>query len=288
MSFIFHNTKLIPENQFSTNHKNRAFRLGDGLFETIKVLNGVPLFLKHHFSRMILGLDALQFEIPEHWSYSYFVYNCIDLAKQNAMKDGSIRIQINRLGEGKYLPESLGAEIVMEALPVDNGKYNLNKNEYKVAVYNDIQKSSNKLSAFKSLNSHIYIQASIYANKQNLQDCIVLNDVGRVADATSSNVFVIIKGNLVTPPVEEGGVDGVMKRVLKKLCKQNKIELIEAPLTTTDLDSIDEMFLTNVIRGIIPVSNFKEKKLNSKACNMMFDLLQEKVVKEIESLNQFI
>lgn len=288
MPFIFHNTKLIPENQFSTNHKNRAFRLGDGLFETIKVLNGVPLFLKHHFSRMILGLDALQFEIPEHWSYSYFVYNCIDLAKQNEMKDGSIRIQINRLGEGKYLPESLGAEIIMEALPVDNGKFVLDKNEYRMATYSDIQKSNNKLSSFKSLNSHVYIQASIYASKQNLNDCIVLNDMGRVADATSSNVFVVIKGNLITPPTNEGGVDGVMKRVLKKLCKQNKIELIEAPLTTTDLATIDEMFLTNVIRGIIPVSSFEGKSLQHKACDTMYDLLQNKVVKEIESLDQFI
>lgn len=288
MSFIFHNTKLIPENQFAVNHKNRGFRLGDGLFETIKVLNGVPLFLKHHFSRMILGLDALQFEIPEHWSYSYFVYNCIDLAKQNEMKDGSIRIQVNRLGEGKYLPESFGAELVMEALPLDDGKYILNKNEYKVAAYNDIPKPNNKLAAFKSLNSHVYIQASIFAHKQKLNDCIVLNDMGRVADATSSNVFVTIQGNLITPPVYEGGVDGVMKRVLKKLCKQNKIELIEAPLTTTDLATIDEMFLTNVIKGIIPVSSFEGKSLQHKACDTMYDLLQKKVIKEIESLDQFI
>ena len=136
--FIYSNNKLVSEKDFTVSYKSRAYRYGDGVFETIKVRKGVPLFLKHHYSRLILGLDTLQFEIPEHWTYSFFVHTILDLAKQNEIENGNLRIQVSRLGEGKYLPTSNGCDLMMEIHPIAGAAYQLYEQAFTLGMYTPV------------------------------------------------------------------------------------------------------------------------------------------------------
>jgi len=97
-----------------------------------------------------------------------------------------------------------------------------------------IPKCLNHLASGQILNRlTVYVQASIYKQQQNFNEVIILNEQGRVADASTANVFAVVNNLLISPPNNEGGIDGVLRRVLVKLCKQNKIELQQAPLSLT-------------------------------------------------------
>ncbi len=286
--FIYSNNKLVPEKDFAVSYKNRAYRYGDGVFETLKVRKGVPLFLKHHYSRLILALDTLQFEIPEHWTYSFFVYTIIDLAKQNEIENGNLRIQVSRLGEGKYLPTSNGCDLMMQIHPVETDVYRLHNNTFTLGLYNDMFKPTGKWANFKSVNSHIYVQASIFKQQHQFDEVLILNEHGRIADASTANIFAVVNNLLITPPNNEGGIDGVLRRVLVKLCKQHNIALQQAPLSLTDMNDAEEIFLTNVIKGIVPATTFNNKSLNRTFAKQLHELLVEKEEKEIKSLWEFV
>jgi len=286
--FIFSNNKLIAEKNFTVSYKSRAYRYGDGVFETLKVRKGVPLFLKHHYSRLILALHALQFEIPEHWTYSFFVHTILDVAKQNEIENGNLRIQVSRLGDGKYLSTSNGCDLMMEINPITDDAYVLNEDSFALGLYKDMFKPTGKWSNFKSVNSQVYVQAAMFKQQQNFQEVLIFNEHGRVADASTANVFAVINNLLICPPNSEGGIDGVLRRVLVKLCKQNKIELQQAPLSLTDINDAEEIFLTNVIKGIMPVTRFNNKTLGRTYAKKLHALLRVKEEKEIQNLWEFI
>jgi len=288
MAVIFITNKLVNSQDYSVNHHHRAFKYGDGVFETIKVSQGVPLFLKHHYSRLILALNFFEFEIPEFWSYSFFVRHCLDLIKANNIVFGNMRIQVSRLGEGKYLPTSYGCDLLMEVHPIPQTHYQKEIKPNKLGVFTKMTKPLEEASNYKTLNSNVYIQAAIYKAKQQLDEVVVLNQNGRVADASSSNIFAVVNNLLLVPPSIEGGVDGVMRRVLVKLCKQHKIDLQVVPITQTDLKDATEIFVTNVIKGIQPVTEFNKKVLIHTYAERLISLLQNKEQTEIESLREFI
>lgn len=288
MAIIFSNNKLINANEYTITHNHRAFKYGDGVFETIKVSQGVPLFLKHHYSRLVLALNFFEFEIPEFWSYSFFVRHCLDLIKANNIDYGSLRIQVNRLGGGKYLSTSNGCDLLIETNPIEQKTYEIISKPNKLGIFTKMTKALDESSNYKTLNSNVYIQAAIYKEKQQFDEVVVLNQNGRVADASASNIFIAVSNLLIVPPSNEGGVDGVMRRVLVKLCKQHKIDLQVVPITQTDLNDASEIFVTNVIKGIQPVTEFKGKPLKNNYAQKLVELLKDKEQKEIESLRQFI
>lgn len=288
MATIFLNNKLISTQDYSVTYNHRAFKYGDGVFETIKVSKSVPLFLKHHYSRLVLALSFFEFEIPEFWSYSFFVRHCLDLIKANNIIYGNLRIQVSRLGGGKYLPTSYGCDLLMEVEPTEQTTYQINSQANKLGVFTKMTKGLEESSNYKTLNSNVYIQAAIYKAQQQFNEVIVLNQQGRVADASAANVFIAINNLLIVPPSSEGGVDGVLRRVLVKLCKQNKIDLQVAPISQTDLKDASEIFVTNVIKGIQPITEFEGKKMKNSYSQKLIEFLKVKEQKEVESLRGFI
>jgi len=288
MATIFTNNKLINAADYSVTYNHRAFKYGDGVFETIKVSKSVPLFLKHHYSRLVLALNFFEFEIPEFWSYSFFVRHCLDLIKANNIVYGNLRIQVSRLGGGKYLPTSYGCDLLMEAASTEQTTYHIDLKPNKLGLFTKMSKVLEDASNYKTLNSNVYIQAAIYKAQQQFNEVIVLNQQGRVADASASNVFIVVNNLLIVPPSSEGGVDGILRRVLVKLCKKHKIDLQVAPVTQIDLKDASEIFVTNVIKGIQPVTEFEGKLLNNNQAEKLNVLLQDKEQQEVEHLRKFI
>ena len=274
---IYFDGKIIEEKDFKISLDNRAFNYGDGIFETIKIYKKKPLFFNLHFSRMIIALDLLQFIIPEEWSVHFFERIIEDLLFENRIENGTLKIQFVRKPGGKYNPESNAADLLIYFRSTEGEAYSLKNEEYKICIFDKLPKQISNFSQFKSINSQTYVQAAIEAEKRNLNNVLVVNDQGRIADASNSNVVLRINNLLIAPPLSEGGVDGVMRRVLKKMFKQNKLELIEAPISLTDVNSADEIFLTNVSRGIMPVTHLEDKKLEIKSAKVAFDLLEKKV-----------
>lgn len=250
LMLINYNGQILDEALFSIAPFNRSFLYGDGLFETIKVCKGKALFFNQHYVRFIEGLSALKMEIPESWTITSFKNQVEELTAQNGVQNARVRLTFWRAGKGRYTPENFGAEYLIETIPLQSDYYLLNTQGLNIGVFDGLTKVPGAFSEFKSANAMIYTMAGIHAKEQSLDDIIIQNIHGRPVEMQFSNFF-IRKGNvLLTPAVSEGCINGVMRRVLIKLCLKSGMDVVECPLSIADVKKADEMFITNTMQGI--------------------------------------
>ena len=117
--------------------------------------------------------------------------------------------------------------------------------------------------------------ASVYADKNNLDDCLMVNSKGNIIESTNSNIFIVSNKVLYTPPVSEGCVGGVTRMNLINLLVKNKVVVYESNLNAQHLLSADEILLTNTVSGISWVSSFKNKRY--------FNKIGKKLIKDLNN-----
>ena len=113
----------------------------------------------------------------------------------------------------------------------------------------------------KSLNYLNAIMARMEANYAGVEEAILLNDRGCVAEGTADNVFIVKDNVVLTPPVTEGALDGITRQTVIELAKNNAIEIKESILTSYDLYTADECFLTGTGAKLIPVREIDGRKI---------------------------
>ncbi len=259
---------------------NRAFKFGDALFETVRYSNKNILFLTDHILRLKLSMPILKMKIPSYFSFDYFLNKISELIYANQLQDKSARIRITvfRQGSGAYYPSTNEVDFIMEAEALENTYYLLPERGLVVDLFKDTFKPINRLSNLKTGNALIYVLASINSDFLRTDDCFILNEKGHICEATSSNVFAV-KGNMVmTPPLTEGCVSGILRNQIKKIAEENKLLFIEKPFTSHTLIDADEVFITNTIQGPQWIRQFQSKIYEKKKITQLF----------IETLNQMI
>ncbi|MCY7409089.1 MAG: aminotransferase class IV, partial [Chitinophagales bacterium] len=146
---------------------------------------------------------------------------------------------------------------------------------FRIGIFEEVKKDSSTISYFKSMNALPYILASIYKSENNLNDCLLLNSKGMVAEATSSNIFWIKAGEIFSPPVSDGGVEGVMRKNLIMFLKENNFPFKEKSVSPAELKTADEVFLTNVGWGIKQVTEFENVFYQTKITAEIFKMIQQ-------------
>jgi branched-chain amino acid aminotransferase len=251
--FIHFNGKILPAEQALIGAGNRGFRYGDGLFETMRVVNGRIALQELHFERLLAGMAVLQFDRPALFNAAYLAEAVLSLCEKMKIAAGArIRLNVFRGNGGLYDPENLQPNIVIEAWPLEL-PIRLNENGLVIDLYTEARKHPDILANLKTNNYLPYILAALHAKNNRLNDCLLLNTANRICDATIANVFWVKDGKVFTPPLSEGGVAGVMRGWL--LQQANRV-VQEAVLTPETLGKADEVFLTNVIQGIRWVRTF--------------------------------
>ena len=267
MAYFNYNGKIHKAGSTVIGVSNRGLRYGDGLFETIKCINGQLVMPDEHFSRLWKGMSILDFEIPRHFTPTGLEEEIISLAMKNSHeKAARIRLTVIRGDGGLYDAVSLAPNYIIEtwALPESNGNA-LNSNGLVLGIYHQVKKNAGILSNLKHNNYLHAVMASIHAKKNKWNDAILLNSEGSVCESTIANVFVVKNGSVYTPSLDEGCVAGVMRKaVLKHLLSNSQsteiIDITEKQVTLDDLMQADEVFLTNSIYDIRWVQSIEEKK----------------------------
>lgn len=277
MPYSFFNNSVLLSEEITFDASNRSFRYGDGLFETIFVSAREPLFIHAHIGRLMAGMQMLRINISSDWNVDFFSTQIKLLAEKNNYDHARCRITVWRNGGGLYLPETNTAGLLIELSMMENEYYEINPSGIKLGLYKETPKMIHPFSALKSAHAMPYILASLYAREQNDDDVVILNNEGRLADATSSNIFIYRDRKLFTPAVTEGGVDGIMRKVVMALCRQEGIEVNETELMPDELLKAEEIFLTNAIQGIKWVESYRHKKFkNEFARDLIFVLNEQK------------
>ncbi len=263
MSFFFTcNDKIYKEGTPVITADNRSLRYGDGLFETIKCINGIIQLRDYHFERLFAGMEMLQFEIPKYFTAEYLENRIAALCKKNQHNNfARVRLMVFRGNGGLYDAENNFPNYIIQTWSVEQAK-ELNSNGLIIDVYPDTKKLCDKFANIKSNNFLPYVMAALHAKQVKVNDCIVLNNFDRIADTTIANIFIVNDDIIYTPPLSEGCVAGITRRwLIEKFSSEFKI--IEKKLSIEDLQNADEVFLTNSIKGIRWVKQFRESRYNN-------------------------
>lgn len=255
------NGTILPQTDIHLS-ANRGFLYGDGIFETVKILDGKVLFLEDHYFRLMSGMRIVRMEIPMDFTMEYFENQLLDTAKANdCLHSGRARMTVFRNSGGYYLPKTNEISFLVEAIALPNSLYQIAKAEYEVDLFKDFYVTKQLLSAIKSTNRLVNITGSIFADENGLQNCLLLNDEKNVIEALNGNLFMLSGNQLVTPPVSDGCLNGVMRRQLLALAKKDEtITVAEQSISPFDLQKADELFVTNVITGIQPITKYRKKE----------------------------
>lgn len=255
------NGAILPQTSILLS-ANRAFLYGDGIFETVKILDGKILFLEDHYFRLMSGMRIVRMEIPMNFTMEYFESQMLETAKANdCLHSGRARITVYRNSGGYYLPKTNDVNYLVEAIALPNSLYQIAKTEYEVDLFKDFYVTKQLLSTVKSTNRLINITGSIFAEENGLQNCLLLNDEKNAIEALNGNLFMLAGNKLVTPPVSDGCLNGVMRRQILALAKKDEsVEVSEASISPFDLQKADELFVTNVIVGVQPITKYRKKE----------------------------
>jgi branched-chain amino acid aminotransferase len=253
---------------------NRTFLYGDGVFETIKILNNKVLFLEDHYFRLMSSMRVVRMEIPMNFTMEYLEEQILSVVNANSLQSSSrARITVYRNDGGYYLPRNNSISFLISAVALENTIYTIEKINYEVDLYKDFYITKQLLSSIKTTNKILNITGSIFASENGLDNCLLLNDSKNVVEALQGNIFMLLGNKLITPPISEGCLNGVMRKQVLNLAKKiENLEVVEEVISPFDLQKADELFITNVIKGIQPITQYRKK---SFATNKSIELLEK-------------
>ncbi len=275
--FFIYNSKFYPNDSPIISPSNRGLRYGDGLFETMKSIDGKIVNEDFHFERLFDGLLLLQFDIPKTFNRDFIIGKIKELSLKNVHDNVvRIRLMIVRGNGGIFDPENLSVNYIIESWALEDRK-ELNQNGLVIDLYPLAKKSCDSFSHLKSNNYLPYVMAALYAKQNQLNDCIVLNSFDRVCDSVIANIFIIKGKEISTPPLSEGCVAGVMRRWLLEKFNLEDYNILERPLSVDTLLDADECFLTNSISHVKWVKNFRDKDYKNVIVNKLYHHISQTI-----------
>lgn len=268
--FLLYNGKFIPADNVIISADNRGLRYGDGLFETMKLVDGRLQDGDEHFARLWKGLNLLRIKMPVHLTPDKLEEWIVSLARKNGhLSRARIRLTITRGNGGLYdavlpVPDSI---IQTWELPEHAGQWN--SNGLVIGIYDGARKSCDPFSNCKHNNFLPYVMGALEAKANRWNDAVVLNTEGFIADTTIANIFLVKDQTLYTPALSQGCIAGIIRHKLVEVLKRQGASVIEKAITVEELMEADEVFLTNSIHPLRWVKSIGDK---SFGCAFSLDI----------------
>ncbi len=252
-----YNGRIIAKSDVTISPENRAFKYGDSIFETLKVENKKVFFVEDHYFRLMASSRMLRMQLGMDFTLEYFESEILKIVEVLNLVSARVRFSLFRKVGGLYTPTDNKTDFLIEAS-------NLNvviKDTYEIELYKDHYVYSGILSTIKSTNRLINIVASIFKEENEYDNCILLNEKKQLVEATNGNIFLVINDTIATPALTEGCIKGVIRKKIVELIKKDpNLILEERAISPFELQKADEVFITNAIIGIQPVTNYRRKK----------------------------
>ena len=261
----------IFKDQSLNDFNNRGFLYGDSIFETIKIINNKIIFWEEHYLRLISSMRILRIEIPNSYTPEFFEEEIIKTnQKIDSLFSGRVRLTVYRGGAGLYLPQTNYPLFVINSKKINQKLFIINQVPYKVDLFKDYQVQSNLISNLKTNNRVVNVIGSIYAKENELENCILLNNNKLVAEFLNGNIFIVNDNVIKTPTISTGCLNGVMRnKIIELIKKVPDYEIFEKDFSPYELISSDEIWVTNSISGIIPITEYRRKFFSNKVGNII-------------------
>lgn len=274
MSKIIFNKKLVSANVPCISPNDRGFSLGHGIFETILIKKNTYPALDYHWKRLVISAPILGISLPFSWEDLRLMLNNLIITNnlQNQLASARITLTHGEAARGILPVHQTNPNFLITAI-----EYSLtNDNPFSVLIVS-IRKNEHTPSARVKTISYIdNILAKKEAMEKGYDEAVLLNTSSNIADGSFSNIFMVKDNLIITPPICDGALPGVIRSILLEEFSKN-FSFIEKSITQADLLQADEIFLTNALMGIKPVNQVNTKFFSvGPIAKKLSKLLQEK------------
>ncbi len=274
------NGNLLEDDKATMAITNRGYTYGDALFETIRVNSGTILFWEDHYFRLMASMRILRMQIPMQFTPEFLEKEIIDIITRNGMIDASARVKviINREEGGRYTPTTNEIEYTISTSKLDTTFYTIPEKTNEVALFKDHYVATDLLSTLKSNNKLVNILGGIFAQENGYNNCLLMNSNKMIIEALNGNLFLIKNNTIKTPPLSDGCLKGILRtQLLRILAKLPEYEVDESSISPFELQKADELFITNVVTGIVPVTKFRKKEYDTKISKRLLGILNTRI-----------
>ena len=272
MRYINYNGNIYPEHEPLLPVTNRAFRYGDGFFESMVMFKKRIPLVEYHWARIAFTTDVISATLPAAFDVAALESMILDLASVNdAIQNARVRVQFFRKGKGLYLPDDdeLGFSITMDKL--ENDRFEMGAG-LTIGLRDDAYKGLSMVSDLKNSGAMMYVLAAQFARSEGWDECVLMNHFGQVCEGLNSNIFMVKGGQFITPTLESGCVNGVMRGYILGLLES---KVIERDIEVEELFEADEIFFTNAVKGIQWVKELQGKTYPNEQAQKLTDLLNQ-------------
>ncbi|WP_405396674.1 aminotransferase class IV [Maribacter sp. Asnod2-G09] len=266
------NGELLEDNTSFLNEKNRGVQLGDAVFEELRVLNGDIVFLEDHYLRLMSSMRILRMEIPMNFTMEFMEEEILKGLSENDLKESKqIKFTVFRNSQTDFSKSDNSISYFITSSTLTNPFFILNEGAYEVELFKDFYKNSSMLSNLDTNNKVLNVVGAIYAQENDYQDCLLLNERKQVIEALNGNLFVVKGNQIKTAPVTDGCINSILrKKLIDIVSKINDFEFLEDSISPFELQKADELFIINNIDGIISITKYRKKDfVNTTAKNLI-------------------
>lgn len=252
-TIVYLNGSFLPEDQANISTIDMAYLYGYGVFESLRIYNGVPFRLDRHLTRLAKGASFLGINRPDPKIISDAVHQ---LTERNRNTHARVRITVSTTGLGivPTLPKNRAASLFIATMPLDLPSIEqAQRNGVSAMISRKARRAIGELSAVKGTAQALGIIAQSEAHAAGCDEAILLNEKDMLAEGSFSNVFLVKGRTLITPDLGSGILPGITRETILALAENNKIPVEERKVKSSEAAQANEIFLTNSIREIIPV-----------------------------------
>lgn len=254
---IYFNGALVPRREATIPVMDYGFLFGYGLFETMRAYGGMVFRLNSHLDRLVKSAEVLGIavEVPT------LKRAVEDTIRANGLREARVRVTVS-IGEGSLVPDP--RTCTKPTVLVIAGGYvpyaeEVYQKGFRVIVSSIHRNSQSPVPGMKTANYLESLLSRKEARNAGVDDALLLNERGLLAEASTSNVFLVSKRILKTPRTENGILPGITRGVILELASQLNIKAVEVDVTLEELLAADEVFLTNSLMEVMPVTAMSGK-----------------------------
>ena len=278
------NGRLLQQDAPSIYLDNRGFKYADSVFETLKVVRGKILFWEDHYFRLMSSMRIMRMEIPMTFTMEFLeeeIRKTIE-TEPNENSVYRVRLVVARTGGGLYSPNTNDIDYYISFASLQNELYSINEDDYEVDLFKDYYVNTGLLSNIKKSDKSLNVLGSIYAKENDFKNCLLLNNDKHLVEALNGNIFLVFGNTIKTPSLDQGVLKGIIRQQLIEIIKKDpNYNLEETSISPFELQRADEVFITNVIIGIQPVSRYRKKDFEKVNVNYLLEQLNEKVKNQL-------
>ncbi len=269
--FAYVNGKITPNDKAVLSVFDRGLVLGDGLFETLRCVDFHPQFLTLHYQRLLRSARILKLRVPMNQPELQAIL--VRLCRSSALRDAVVRITLTRglYQGGLAIDPQIPPSLIITVAPVQGLEEKLYSQGVPVILSGINKTAASGLdSRIKSINYLANIFAKAEADRRKCYEAILLGPHGEIAELSTASFFCVLKGVVVTPPIETGILPGITRQVLLKEMRRLRIPCEEKTIYPRIIPRMSEAFLCSSVRGPVPINRIDHQSIGTGLVGPVF------------------